>query len=124
MGMITRITAGGNVVLGGWLIAVPFVFGATGVRRWNDVLVGLVVVLVAGYNYSRSVRRRPLSRTGAGLVTILGTWLVVEPFIFGFVGPELWHNVVWGTIVASFGSYNAYVATLVGQTQPLQMATE
>lgn len=124
MEKVARITASGNVVLGSWLLAVPFVFGTSAISRWNDVLVGLTVVLVAGHNYARVVERRPMSGAGAGLVTTFGIWLIVEPFVFGLAGAELWHDVVWGTLVASFGSYNAYIATLTGRTQPLRMASE
>lgn len=124
MDSIARYTAGSNVVLGCWLIAVPFIFGAQGVSRWNDVFVGLTVALAAGYNYDRAVRRRPLSVTGARLVTILGLWLIVEPFAFGLESPMVGHDVVWGTLVASFGSYNAYVAALTRRTRPLRMPSE
>jgi hypothetical protein len=42
-----------NVVLGGWLLATPFAWGyntvtGAGPVVWNDVIVGLVVVLLSG----------------------------------------------------------------------------
>lgn len=124
MATVARFTAGGNVVLGCWLIAAPFVFGTPAISRWTDVLVGLTVALVAGYNYDRARRRRPLSAIGAVLVTVLGLWLIVEPFVFGLEGPHLWHDVVWGTIVAGLGSYSAYIATITGRTPSYQSAIE
>nr|WP_244880106.1 hypothetical protein [Natrinema pellirubrum] len=83
-----------------------------------------MVVLAAGYNYDRADRRRPLSATGAVLVTVLGLWLIVEPFVLRLEGLPLWHDVILGTIIAGFGSYNAYVAAIIGQTPSFQMATE
>ncbi|UHQ99271.1 SPW repeat protein (plasmid) [Natrinema zhouii] len=122
--MLTKLTAGGNGVLGCWLIAAPFVFGAPAVGRWNDVLVGTAIALVAGYNYARANRRRPVSANGAGFVTILGLWLVVAPFVLGLEGLSLWNDVICGTIMASFGSYNAYVASAAGRAPPFRVTAE
>jgi hypothetical protein len=40
-----------NVVLGIWLIIAPFLLGYTAVTAavWNDVIVGLVVIVLAGW---------------------------------------------------------------------------
>jgi 7-keto-8-aminopelargonate synthetase-like enzyme len=51
-----------------------------------------------------------VSATGAGFVAALGLWLIVAPFVLGLEGAALWNDVVTGTLVASFGSYNAYAA--------------
>ncbi|WP_222914476.1 SPW repeat protein [Natrinema sp. SYSU A 869] len=106
-----RLAASGNCLLGCWLITAPFVFAVAGIARWNDVLVGTAVAVVAGYNYASVRSRRPPSATGAGVVAVLGCWLVVAPFALGFEGPALWNDVVVGTVMASFGGYNAYTAT-------------
>ena len=106
----TKWTAAGNGVLGCWLIAAPFVVGSPTIDRWNDVLVGATIVLVAGYNYARATGRRPTSSAGAGLVAGLGCWLVVAPFVLGLEGLALWSDVVTGTVVAGVAGYNAYVA--------------
>lgn len=42
--------AGFNLSLGVWLIIAPFVFGIRGVLLWNDVIVGIIVASLAGYN--------------------------------------------------------------------------
>ncbi|ELY63226.1 SPW repeat domain-containing protein [Natrinema versiforme] len=110
MDATTKVTIAGNSVLGYWLLVAPFVLGTSAAGRWNDIVVGAMVILVAGYNYTRAVSRRPISATGAGLVAVLGLWLVVAPFALGLKGVALWNDVVSGTLVASFGSYNAYVA--------------
>jgi hypothetical protein len=43
----------GNVALGGWLIAAPFALGYSAVpaATWNDVLVGMVVIVLAGVSW-------------------------------------------------------------------------
>ncbi|MFC4989286.1 SPW repeat domain-containing protein [Saliphagus infecundisoli] len=118
MDTITEFTSGGNTVLGCWLIVASFVFNTPAVSRWHDVLVGATIALVAGYNFTRSIRRRPVNMLGAGSVTVLGCWLVVAPFVFGLESPPLWNDVISGTIVASFGSYNTYVATIADRSPP------
>lgn len=105
-------------------MAVPFIYGAPTISRWNDMLVGFTVALVAGYNYKKAVKSQPASTIGAGLITVLGFWLIVEPFVFGLEGAILWHDVAWGTLVASFGGYNTYVATLTEQNPSFGLATE
>ena len=126
MDATTRLAAAGNVLLGGWLIAAPFVFDASGVTRWNDVLVGAVIALIAGYNYTRVRSGRPATAIGAGFVALLGCWLVVAPFVLGLglEGPALWTDVVVGTVVASFGSYNAYAATASGRNPSVRVPAE
>ncbi len=40
-----------NALVGLWLIAAPFVLGYTGIAAalWNDVIVGLIVAVIAGW---------------------------------------------------------------------------
>ena len=42
-----------NVALGGWLIAAPFALGYSAVpaATWNDVIVGMVVIFLAGVSW-------------------------------------------------------------------------
>lgn len=42
--------AGVLTALGVWQFFVPFLIGVTGLPRWNDVAVGVVVSAFAGYN--------------------------------------------------------------------------
>ncbi|QRV14938.1 SPW repeat protein [Haloterrigena salifodinae] len=118
-----KLTAGGNGILGCWLIAAPFVLGAPAIGRWNDVVVGAVVLLVVGYNRVGTTGRHPASATGAGLVATLGLWLLLAPFVLGFEGLPLWNDVVAGTVVASFGSYDAYVSA-VGRERSVRTPVE
>ncbi|MFC6763600.1 SPW repeat domain-containing protein [Natrinema soli] len=124
MDTITKLTTGGNSAFGCWLIVAPFVFNTPAVGRWNDVLVGTTIALVAGYNYTRAIRRRPVNMLGAGFVTVLGCWLIVAPFVFGLESSPIWNDIISGTIVASFGSYNTYVATIADRSPPFRMTAE
>lgn len=124
MNTITKLAAGGNSAFGCWLIAAPFVLNTSAVGRWHDVLVGTAIALVAGYNYVRAISRRPVNMLGAGFVAVLGCWLVVSPFVFDLEPVPLWNDVISGTIVASFGSYNAYVAAIADRSPPFRMTAE
>ncbi|MFC4542542.1 hypothetical protein ACFO5R_11495 [Halosolutus amylolyticus] len=124
MDAITRAAAAGNVAIGCWLVVAPIVVDAPAIGWWNDAVVGTVVVLAAGTNYARAVRRRPASAIGSGLAAILGLWLVVAPFALGIKGVALWNDVVAGTLVASFAGYNAYVATLAATDPALRTTAE
>ena len=41
--------SGINVALGLWLVVAPFVWGAVDVLFWNDIVVGALVAITAGY---------------------------------------------------------------------------
>jgi hypothetical protein len=46
-----------NVILGAWLVVAPFALGHGGFARWNDVIVGVVVVVVALLSGVLALRR-------------------------------------------------------------------
>jgi VIT1/CCC1 family predicted Fe2+/Mn2+ transporter len=71
-----------NILLGAWLIVSPFVlpFHHLAAAVWNDVVAGILIGLVA-------LIRASISRDEPGLGwcnTVLGTWVVVSPFVLGF----------------------------------------
>lgn len=43
-------TSGLSGLLGLWMIVAPFVYGSAGIALWSDVLSGIVVAVLAGYN--------------------------------------------------------------------------
>ena len=42
--------AGVLIVLGAWLFFVPFLIGVSGLLRWNDVVIAVLVTAFAGYS--------------------------------------------------------------------------
>lgn len=106
------------LVLGLWLLSRPLWFGFDGLWGWSDVVVGLLLVVLAGYN----VRRRIGGETGnddvATLVVVLGLYLIVTPFVFGqntglFGQPNTYalvNNLVVGLLVLFLGAASAYEA--------------
>lgn len=71
--MLARLT---NMLAGLWLIAAPWVLGhASSLARWNDVLIGAMIVVFAALGLARGRFRH--------LNTVLGAWLVLAPAVFG-----------------------------------------
>ncbi|AEH36196.1 SPW repeat domain-containing protein [Halopiger xanaduensis] len=126
MDATTRLAAAGNCLLGCWLIVAAAVLAPSGIARWNDVLVGAAVAVLAGYNYVDVRDRRSPSAVGACLVAVLGGWLVVAPFVLGLgrAQPALWNDVAVGTVIASFGGYNAYVAAAADRPPSVRTTAE
>ena len=46
----SKRVSGVMVLLGVWLLVVPFILDVTGVLRWSDVATGILVTAFAGYN--------------------------------------------------------------------------
>jgi len=110
----SKLLAGLASLFGAWIALSPFVYGdiADGISLaaagWNNVIVGTAIFLVAGANFYRLSRGDNVSRAAAGLVALLGLWLLVAPFITFTMGTMFWSTVVSGLIVAAIGAYNAY----------------
>lgn len=101
-----KLLAGTNGLLGLWMIAAPFIWGAPTADLWNDVIVGIVIAGLAGYNYYRETNGQTASRASAALNTLLGLWLIAAPFVFGVDGVLLWNDVIVGAIITLFAGYN------------------
>lgn len=107
-------------LIGLWIAASPFVYEVSQSMRWNNVIVGLAIFLVAGYNFYRIVSDRPTSTGAMSLVVLLALWTMVSQFAIGgeFALAELgvaseglvWSNVVSGVIGALIAAYVAYAA--------------
>ena len=98
--------AGVNGLLGLWLIAAPFIWSAPVGDLWSDVIVGLLIAGLAGYNYYRELNDRSASQASAALNTLLGIWLLIAPFVLSVNGVLLWNDVLVGALVLLFAGYN------------------
>ena len=91
------------------LVAYPFMFEATEVAMWNDVVAGTAVFLLAGYNFVRLSRDQLASVGVASLTTVLGLWALVSPAIIEMGSDELAvTTAAGGLITAALSAYNAY----------------
>jgi len=120
----SKLLAGLASLFGAWIALSPFVYGdvADGISLaaagWNNVIIGTAIFLVAGANFYRLSREDNVSRAAAGLVALLGLWLLVAPFITFTMGTGMfWSTVVSGLIVAAIGAYNAYKGSQAADQQ-------
>lgn len=103
-------------LLGVWMIVEAFLFDLVASQFWNDLIVGALLLLVGGYNYSRRASERLGSMSAAIIAALVGLWLIAAPFIFGadFGLTEtandlgFWNDIVVGLITLILGAYSAY----------------
>lgn len=109
-----RAVSGINVLVGAWLTAAPWALGHTEVvaALWNDVVVGLAILMLAGIRLAI-----PKRSTGASLANaLLGVWLIAAPFALGYgvltasavVGAvALWNDIIVGATVLALAAVSA-----------------
>lgn len=103
---------------GVWLLIEAFWFELLPANFWNDVVVGVLLIALGGYNYYRRSNEELANTAAAALSALLGLWLVVSPWVYGVEigGAELatqmgfWNDVVVGLIVLVLGAYSVYEA--------------
>lgn len=100
-------------LLGLWLLVEPVLFDVPVNALWNDVIVGLALIALGGYNYYRRSDERFGSTTVGIFVALLGLWLLVTPLVLnptpgtGGAALAFWNDVVVGALVVIFGVYSA-----------------
>ena len=105
-------------ILGIWMVVEAFWFDLVAAQFWNDVLVGVLLLAVGGYNYYRRADEELGSVAAASVAALAGLWLIAAPFLFGAdVGLTettnnlaFWNDIVVGLIALVLGAYSAYTA--------------
>ena len=105
-------------LFGAWMIVQSFLFGMVDSQFWNDIIVGALLLIVGGYNYSRRGSDKVGSVGAAAVAALLGLWLVAAPFMFGWgrgvteaTNPLVfWNDIIVGLITLAIGAFSAYAA--------------
>lgn len=99
-----RTASGLNVILGIWLIIAPFIFAMTGAAFWNDILVGIFVLILASTRVSRpTASTRLASWTNA----IVGIWLILAPFVLGYLSvAQVWDDIAVGVLLLILSTWS------------------
>ena len=90
------------LVLGVWLFFSPFFMAyasATGAAAWNSYVAGALAAIFAA-----SALWSPTSKAEEWVNLVLGAWMVVAPFVFGFYASEAvaaWNLAVVGVLIAA-----------------------
>jgi len=106
-------------LLGLWLVVQAFLLNPVAGNFWSDIIIGVALVGLGGYNYYRRADDRIGSVAVGAFVALLGLWMVVTPFLFGSAQANvfladfdsaLWNDVIIGLLVFILGAYSAYKA--------------
>ncbi len=88
--------SGLNVLAGIWLIIAPWVLGYSARDpRWNDVVFGIVVGLLALIRAAGGYRQHWASLVNA----LVGIWLFVAAFTIDHSVVAMWNDIILGVIV-------------------------
>jgi hypothetical protein len=88
--------SGLNVLAGIWLIIAPWVLGYSAQDpKWNDVVFGIIVAVLALIRFGGAYRAEVLS----WINVLIGAWLVVACFAIDYTARASWNDVILGVIV-------------------------
>ncbi len=96
-----------NVIAGIWLIISPFIlaFATAATPLWNTLIVGVIVLILAGIRASD-----PRNNIGLSWVNLLlGIWLIISPWVlhYGDLRTAVWNDVILGIIVGILAIWSA-----------------
>ncbi|HEX7080067.1 MAG TPA: SPW repeat protein [Gammaproteobacteria bacterium] len=96
-------------MLGVWLIIAAFTVAVSQEAYWNDLLVGIVVLILGVTRLSRPTEgTKPAGWVNAAI----GVWLIAAPFILGYAeDQERWNDIIVGVLVLIFGAWSASLPT-------------
>jgi hypothetical protein len=99
--------SGLNILAGLWLMASPWVLAYVDISepaRWNSLLVGMAVVVIAGIRFFLGYQAGWLSWANV----VLGFWLTMAPFILQYeTVTGFWNSVLVGLLIAFLGAWSA-----------------
>lgn len=85
--------------VGTWVMAAPSLLGSSLELLRIDVVIGAVLVIVAGLNYRRMLANEPIHGGAVGLSLVLGLSLVVSPFYYDVSRQIFWNDILCGGLV-------------------------
>lgn len=111
-----------NVVLGGWLMAAPFVVGFSDnmAALLGHLIVGGLIVIIA--ILSVLARARGISLVNVGF----GTWVVISPLILGYFAltGALIVDILTGLAVIAVAATAEYLYSLTPTVVPVEVHEE
>jgi hypothetical protein len=100
-----KLAAGINLLTGVWVFVSPWVYGAAGnPNAWNSWIAGAAVALFA------LARMNDAGSRGISWInTILGAWLFISPWVFGYTGNtgRYINSLCAGVLIFVLSIYNA-----------------
>ena len=113
-------------LIGLWLLLQAFLFDPIAGNFWSDVIVGVALVTLGGYNYYRRANEELGSVAVGAFVALLGLWMIATPFILGSTEGtaavetdiEFWNDIAVGLLTFLLGAYSAYEARKTDVARP------
>lgn len=98
-------------LVGVWIIVSPFVWaGLPGAFLGSNVVMGALIVILAGYTAYLASNDQPVKRYAAYIAGLAGLWVILSPFALGITNANvLFNNFVSGGVVAVLTGYSGYV---------------
>jgi hypothetical protein len=97
-----------NAIAAIWVILSPFFLSfTTPAMVWNNVIVGIIILILAGIRASNPLRNVEASWVNA----LLGIWLIISPFVLMTLPRNplpVWNNVILGIIVLALSIGSAF----------------
>jgi uncharacterized membrane protein HdeD (DUF308 family) len=106
-----RSASGINLLIGIWLIVSPFALQMTPRGTWNNVIFGIVIVLLAAVRL-----RKPSTSTQAASLfnAAIGVWILISAFLLEFeMRDAVWSNVIAGALVLIFAFWSSAASPLL-----------
>ncbi len=95
-----------DIILGTWLIVAPFVLTYPSmVAVWNSIIVGALVIILAGIHAANPTRAPGLN----WITAILGVWVIAAPFVLHMASTTStrWNDIVIGAAIVVFSVWSA-----------------
>lgn len=86
-----------TLVLGAWLIIAPYALSYDKtVAYWNEVITGVIVVILALVRLAV-----PRANWASWVNGLAGIWLIISPFFLAYTGAAAyWNQIIFGILVA------------------------
>lgn len=102
-------------LVGLWIAASAFLYETAQTSRWNNVVTGSAIFLLAGYGFYRMSSGDRPDVGSTSLASLLGLWAIAAPFLLAYGSDALvWSTMASGVAVAILSGYNAYESRRAG----------
>jgi hypothetical protein len=105
-----QTASGLNIILGLWLIIAPWVLDYSSQNNavWNQVVIGIAVATLATARVAAPEKFASLSWTNF----VLGTWLVIAPFVLRYndttnTAAIYWNDIIVGVLILALAAWSA-----------------
>ena len=101
-----RVASGLNFLVAIYLIISVAITAYDGGDRWNGIIFGIIVAILAASRFSGSA-----GPWASWLDALIGVWLIISPWVYGYSGTGWeWNTIVVGIIMIILGVWSATAA--------------